>query len=154
MKLCFILPGSEFSAYFLMTWTDLVLKTAQRGHQVMVSQQKTRAECFKSCTGTYDAYMCIDPEAVFKPEDVFRLIESPHDVTGVMMMSETLNELTCGRTMESMIQEHDNEYIEVDKLAPSFVLIHTIPEGWNYEDAIPAHIDPKIRVGNRVTVVV
>ena len=154
MKLCFILPGSEFTAYFLMTWTDLVMKCAQRGHQIMVSQQKTRAECFKGCPEDFDAYMCIDPEAVFKPEDVFRLLESPHDTTGVIMMSDSLNELTCGRTMESMIHEHDNEYFQVERLEPSFVLLHKIPEGWNYVDPIPAHVDTKVRVGNRVTVVV
>jgi hypothetical protein len=154
MKLCFILPGTEYTPYFLMTWTDLIMKCAQRGHQVMVSQQATRAECFKTCTEEFDAYMCIDPEAVFKPEDVLQLLESPHDATGVIMMSDSLNELTCGRTMESMIHEHENRYFEVEKLQPSFVLLQKIPEGWNYVDPIPAHIDTKIRVGNRVTVVV
>jgi len=151
MKLCFILPGTEYSAYFLMTWTDLIMKCAQRGHQIMVSQQKTRAECFKACSEDFDAYMCINPEAVFKPEDVFQLLESPHPVTGAMMMSETLNELTCGRSLDSMAP---NDYVEVEKVTPSFVLIQDIPEGWNYTDPIPAHIDTRVRVGNRITVVV
>ena len=154
MKLCFILPGSEYSAYFLMTWTDLVMKCAQRGHQIMVSQQRTRPECFKACTEKFDGYMCIDPAAVFKPEDIFQLLESPHPVTGVMMMSDSLSELTCGRSLESMVHEHDNNYIEVEKVTPSFMLIQDIPGGWNYTDPIPAHIDTRIRVGNRITVVV
>lgn len=154
MKLCFILPGTEYSAYFLMTWTDLITKCAQRGHQIMVSQQPTRAECFTTCSDKFDAYMCISPEVVFKPDDVFQLLESPHPVTGAVMVADGYGQLTCGRTMESMIHEHENDYIKVDRLDPSFMLIQDIPEGWNYTDPIPAHIDTKLRVGHRITVVV
>jgi hypothetical protein len=153
MKLCFILPGSEYSAYFLMAWTDLVMKCAQRGHQIMVSQQNTRAECFNACTEKFDAYMCIDPEAVFTSENVFQLLESPHSVTGALMVSDGHGQLTCGRSMESMIHEHENQYVEVENLTPNFVLIQDIPEGWNYTDQIAGHVDTKIRVGNRITLV-
>jgi hypothetical protein len=153
MKLCFILPGTKFSSYFLMVWTDLVLKCAQKGHEVMVSQRKTRPECFDGCKdNTYDAYLCIDPEAVFKTEDVFTLFESPHDVTGVMMMSPDLMTLTCGKLMESLI--HEKEYVSADRIDPSFVLLRTIPEGWNFTDPIAGFIDVRIRVGNEVTIVV
>jgi hypothetical protein len=153
MKLCFILPGSKFSSYFLMVWTDLIMKCAQKGHEVMVSQQKTRPECFELCKdATYDAYMCINPEAVFKTEDVFALFESPHDTTGVVMMSPDLMNLTCGKLMENLI--HEKEYAPAEKIEPSFVLLRTIPEGWNYLDPLPGHIDTRIRVGNEVTIVV
>ena len=153
MKLCFILPGSEFSSYFLMVWTDLIMKCAQKGHEVMVSQRKTRPECFDMCKDmTYDAYMCIDADAVFKPEDIFNLFESPHDVTGAIMMTPDLMMLTCGRPADTVI--HEKDYFQADKIEPSFLLIRQIPEGWNFMDPIAGHIDSRIRVGHEVTIVV
>jgi hypothetical protein len=155
MRLCFVLPAPATDVYtpsFLMIWTDLVLKCAQKGHQVMVSQRTTRKECFEmSGTEVFDAYMCIDPEVVFTPEDVIKLLESPHDVTGVVMMSSDAQTLTCGKKPEEITP---GEYIEVEHLDPSFVLVRQIPEGWNYTDAIKAHVDTSLRVGNRITLVV
>jgi hypothetical protein len=137
-----------------MNWTDLVLRCAQKGHQVMVSQQNTRAECFASSgSETFDAYMCIDPEVVFTPDDVFKLFESPHDVTGAMMMSPDAIHLTCGKRMDELSQMTE-PYVETDALDPSFILIRQIPSGWNYVDGIKAHVDRSLRVGNRVTLVV
>lgn len=137
-----------------MVWTDLVLKCAQRGHQVMVSQRPTRPECFESCKDeAFDVYMCIDPEAVFKVEDVFQLLESPHDTTGVMMMSTDFQTLTCGKTLEYATRQTE-QYIESAGIEPSFLLMRTIPEGWNFLDPVSGHVDTKIRIGNRVTVVV
>jgi hypothetical protein len=134
-----------------MNWTDLVLRCAQKGHQVMVSQQNTRAECFASSgSETFDAYLCIDPEVVFTPDDVFKLFESPHDVTGAMMMSVDAMTLTCGKRLDELT--HVSEpYIETEALEPSFVLIRQVPAGWNYVDKIKAHVDVSLRVGNRVT---
>ena len=120
MRLCFILPGDTYSSYFLMVWTDLVLKCAQRGHAVMVSQKPTRRECFEMCGGEekFDAYMCMDPNAMFKPDDVFKMLESPHDVTGAMMMSADLQTLTCGRTMESLVPT-GAQYVDGVTIDPS-----------------------------------
>lgn len=98
--------------------------------------------------------MCIDPEAVFKPDDIFSLLESPHDTTGVLMMSSDLMHLTCGKLMENMIHESGNEYMKVDRIEPSFLLLRQIPEGWNFTDPLPGHVDTRLRVGNEVTVVV
>ena len=137
-----------------MVWTDLIMKCAQKGHEVMVSQQKTRQECFELCTDAqYDAYMCIDPSAVFKSEDVFALFESPHDTTGVVMMSADLMHLTCGKLMDNLIHEK-TEYFQSDRIEPSFLLLRQIPEGWNYVDPLPGHVDTRIRIGNEVTIVV
>jgi hypothetical protein len=154
MRLCFVIPASRndavYTPNFLMNWTDLIMRCAQRGHQVMVSQQETRPNCFTmSSEEVFDAYLCIDPDVVFTPDDVFKLLESPHDVTGAMMMSSDASMLTCGKKLEELL--HMGEYPEVDALEPSFVLIRQIPEGWNYTDPIKAHIDTSLRVGHRVT---
>lgn len=155
MRLCFVIPAKRnelsYTPSFLMNWTDLVLRCAQKGHQVMVSQMNTRAECFAtSGSEAFDAYLCIDPEVVFTPDDVFKLLESPHDVTGAMMMSADTTTLTCGKRLDELVQV-TVPYIETEALEPSFVLIRQVPAGWNYVDAIKAHVDVSLRVGNRVT---
>lgn len=135
-----------------MNWTDLVLKCAQRGHQVMVSQKPTRRECFEAAQKEeFDAYMCIDSNAIFQADDVFKMFESPHDVTGAMMMSSDCHTLTCGRTMESL-QHNTQVYVET-KIDPSWMLLHVCPEGWNYEDPLDGQLDTRIRVGNRQVVI-
>jgi hypothetical protein len=156
MRLCFILPGPMENVYtpnFLLGWTDLIMKCAQRGHQVMVSQQKTRSECFLS-TGTevFDAYMCIDSDMVFDSEDVFKLIESPHDFTGAVITSSDGVSTTFGKTYDQVSK--DDQYIEVDELEPTFVLMRRVPDGWNFESKIKAHVDTSVRVGHRITLVV
>lgn len=149
MRLCFIIPGETYSSHFLMVWTDLVLKCAQRGHQVMVAQKPTRSECFEVCAGeTFEAYMCIDPNVVFSPDDVFKMLESPHDVTGAMMMSSDFQTLTCGRTMESLVPTAE-QYVAVDTVDPSWMLLHSVPPDWNFTDPLPGHLDTSMRVGNR-----
>jgi hypothetical protein len=153
MRLCFVIPAKRsdtaYTPGFLMNWTDLVLKCAQRGHQVFVSQEDTRPECFNhSGTDVFDAYVCIDPDVVFASADVFKLLESPHDVTGALMMSGDAISLTCGKKPDEITSD---EYMEVNALEPSFVVVQKIPEGWNYTDKIKAHIDTSIRIGHRVT---
>lgn len=153
MRLCFVLPAKQsdqvYTSGFLMTWTDLFLKCVQRGHQVFVSQQDNRPECFTSSgTEVFDAYVCIDPDVIFTAADVFKLLESPHDVTGALMMSSDAAHLTCGKRPDEVSSD---QYMEVDALEPSFVAIQKIPEGWNYTDKIKAHVDTSVRVGHRVT---
>jgi hypothetical protein len=155
MRLCFVLPSADEAVYtptFLMNWTDLVMKCAQRGHQVMVSQRKTRGECFESSgTEVFDAYMCIDADVVFSPDDVLRLLESPHDVTCALRMAHDGQAYTCGKTPTD-IQPTD-EYIEAT-IDPGFLLVRQVPPGWNYTDPIKGHVDTRTRVGHRVTLVV
>jgi len=152
MKLCFILPGETYSSYFLMVWTDLVLKCAQRGHEVMVSQRKTLKECFESCkSDSYEAYMCIDSSVVFTPDDVFKLIESPHDVTGSLMMSPDCRTLTCGRIMDYFIHTTE-KYVEMEAIEPSWLLIRSIPPDWDFASPLKGFVDSTIRVGNRQVV--
>ena len=108
VKVVFCMPGRSYSREFLLAWSDLLMQASSRGHQVMISQQYSsvvhfaRAKCMggdvlkgpdqKPFQGTveYDVMMWIDSDIVFKPDDFFALLESPHDVTAGMYMMEDL----------------------------------------------------------------
>ena len=108
MRIVFCLPGREYSREFLLAWSDLLMQAAAKGHQCMISQQYSsvvhfaRAKCLggdvlkgadqKPFQGQvdYDAVMWIDSDIVFKPEDFWRILESPHDVTAGLYMMEDL----------------------------------------------------------------
>jgi hypothetical protein len=81
MKLVFCLTGKTYSKDFLLERTDLVMRVASAGHQVMVSQQPTLSQCLAFPGTEYDASMWIDSDVLFRPEDFFNLLESPHDIT-------------------------------------------------------------------------
>jgi hypothetical protein len=51
----------------------------------------------------YDVMMWIDSDVVFKPEDFFALLESPHDVTAGLYMMEDLQHFAT-------VKEWDEEY--------------------------------------------
>ena len=123
MKILFCMPGRTYSREFLLCWSDLLMQCANKGHQVMISQQYSsvvhfaRAKCLggdvlkgkdqKPFQGQmeYDVLMWIDSDIVFKPEDLFALLESPHDVTaGVYMMEDLQNFAT--------VKEWNKEYFE------------------------------------------
>jgi len=113
MKLVFALPGKSYSREFLLAWSDLLMQASSKGHQVMISQQYSsvvhfaRAKCLggdvlkgpdqKPFQGQvdYDAMMWIDSDIVFKPEDFFTLLESPHDVTAGYYMMEDLQNVAA-----------------------------------------------------------
>ena len=108
MKVVFCMPGRQYSREFLLAWSDLLMQASSRGHQIMISQQYSsvvhfaRAKCMggdvlkgpdqKPFQGAvdYDVMMWIDSDIVFKPDDFFALLESPHDVTAGMYMMEDL----------------------------------------------------------------
>ena len=108
VKVIFCMPGRTYSREFLLAWSDLLMQASSRGHQVMISQQYSsvvhfaRAKCMggdvlkgpdqKPFQGSvdYDVMMWIDSDIVFKPDDFFALLESPHDVTAGMYMMEDL----------------------------------------------------------------
>lgn len=110
MKIIFCLPGREYSREFLLSWSDLLVQTIKKGHEVLISQQYSsmvhfaRAKCLggdvlKGATQKpfqgqieYDMIMWIDSDIVFSADDFFKLIDSPHDVTcGSYMMSDLKN---------------------------------------------------------------
>jgi hypothetical protein len=53
----------------------------------------------------YDVMMWIDSDIVFKPDDLFSLLESPHDVTAGVYMMEDLQNLAT-------VKEWNKEYFE------------------------------------------
>lgn len=113
MRVVFCLPGREYSREFLLAWSDLLMQATNKGHQVMISQNYSsvvhfaRAKCLggdvlkgadqKPFQGQveYDAMMWIDSDIVFKPEDFFRILESPHDVTAGCYMQEDLQHMAA-----------------------------------------------------------
>jgi len=123
MRVIFCLPGREYSREFLLAWSDLLMQATSKGHQVMISQNYSsvvhfaRAKCLggdvlkgadqKPFQGQveYDAMMWIDSDIVFKPEDFFRIIESPHDVTAGLYMMEDLQHM-------AVVKEWNEEYFQ------------------------------------------
>lgn len=121
MKVVFCLPGKTYSREFLLAWSDLVMQATAKGHQCMISQQYSsvvhfaRARCLggdvlagpdqKPFQGKvdYDAMMWIDSDMVFKPDDFFNLLESPHDVTAGVYMMEDLKHM-------AVVKDWDTEY--------------------------------------------
>lgn len=107
MHIIFCLPGREYSREFLLAWSELLVQVSNKGHTLSISQNYSsvvhfaRAKCLggdvlkgpdqKPFQGQveYDVMMWIDSDIVFKPDDFFRLLESPHKVTsGVYMMED------------------------------------------------------------------
>lgn len=123
MRVIFCLPGREYSREFLLAWSDLLMQAAAKGHQIMISQHYSsvvhfaRSKCLsgdvlkgpdqKPFQGQveYDAIMWIDSDIVFKPDDFFRILESPHDVTAGCYMQDDLQHMTA-------IKEWNEDYFK------------------------------------------
>jgi hypothetical protein len=121
VKVIFCMPGRTYSREFLLGWTDLMMQASARGHQCMISQQYTscvhfaRAKCLggdvlkgpdqKPFQGKvdYDVIMWIDSDMVFRPDDFFALLESPHDVTAGLYMMENMQEF-------AVVKNWDKDY--------------------------------------------
>jgi hypothetical protein len=113
VRVVFCLPGREYSREFLLAWSDLLMQATSKGHQCMISQQYSsvvhfaRAKCLggdvlkgpdqKPFQGQveYDVMMWIDSDVIFRPDDFFRLLESPHDVTAGLYMMEDMTHLAA-----------------------------------------------------------
>ena len=113
MKIVFALPGREYSREFILAWSDLMLQCLKKGYEVMISQQHSsvvhfaRAKCLggnvlagpgqKPFQGEveYDYIMWIDSDIIFTPDDLFKMLDSPHDVTAGMYMMENLKNLAA-----------------------------------------------------------
>ena len=105
MKLIFCLPGKEFSAKFLMCWTNLIGYCINRGYDVTVMQRYScniyyvRNMCLggnvllgenqKPFNGQldYDYMMWIDSDIIFSPEQLQKLIDADKDIaSGLYLM--------------------------------------------------------------------
>ena len=123
VRVIFCMPGKNYSREFLLAWSDLLMQASSKGHQIMISQQYSsvvhfaRAKCLggdvlkgpdqKPFQGQveYDAMMWIDSDIVFKPDDFFALLESPHDVTAGLYMMEDLQHFAT-------VKDWNDEYFE------------------------------------------
>ena len=152
MRVVFCMPGREYSREFLLAWSDLLMQASSKGHQVMISQQYSsvvhfaRAKCLggdvlkgsdqKPFQGEveYDAMMWIDSDIVFKPEDFFRILESPHDVTAGLYMMEDLQHLAVVKDWnEEYFKKNGSfEFMRPEELssAPEYMPVAYAGMGW------------------------
>jgi hypothetical protein len=165
VKVVFCLPGKTYSREFLLSWTDLVMQTASRGHQVAVSQQPTLEKCVAPISGTeYDVAMLIGCDIVFRPDDFFGLLESPHDVTtGLYLKEPTLAspDPVFEGTSLTPSDVGDEQYIDLETAPFGFMLLRKgVIEAndaslWSQSTFNgEVHADTKIRVGHRVEIVI
>ena len=152
MRVVFCMPGREYSREFLLAWSDLLMQASSKGHQVMISQNYSsvvhfaRAKCLggdvlkgpdqKPFQGEveYDAMMWIDSDIIFKPEDFFRILESPHDVTAGLYMMEDLQHLAVVKEWnEEYFKKNGSfEFMRPDELssAPEYMPVAYAGMGW------------------------
>ena len=152
MKIIFCMPGRSYSREFLLSWSDLLMQASSKGHQLMISQQYSsvvhfaRAKCLggdvlkgpdqKPFQGQvdYDAMMWIDSDIVFKPEDFFALLESPHDVTAGLYMMEDLQHFATVKEWNDEYFEKNGtfKFLQPDDIieAPQYVPVSYTGMGW------------------------
>ena len=152
MRIVFCMPGREYSREFLLSWSDLLMQATAKGHQCMISQQYSsvvhfaRAKCLggdvlkgpdqKPFQGgvEYDAMMWIDSDIIFKPEDLFKILESPHDVTAGLYMMEDLTHFAAVKDWdEATFQKNGTfQFMTPDDLAgaPQYLKVAYAGMGW------------------------
>jgi len=152
VKVIFCMPGRTYSREFLLGWTDLMMQASARGHQCMISQQYTscvhfaRAKCLggdvlkgpdqKPFQGKveYDVIMWIDSDMVFRPDDFFALLESPHDVTAGLYMMENMQEFAVVKNWDKdyFAKNGSFKFLRPDDIvgAPQYVKVAYSGMGW------------------------
>ena len=124
-RVIFCLPGRTYSREFLLSWSGLMSECLNRGIVPVMSQQYSSVVHFArtKCLGgdvlkgadqkpfqgqvDYDYIMWIDSDIVFHPNEFFKLLESPHDVTaGVYMMED--------RKHYAVVKSWDEEYFRAN----------------------------------------
>jgi hypothetical protein len=82
----------------------------------------------------YDAMMWVDSDIVFKPEDFFALLESPHDVTaGLYMMEDLQNFATVKEWDEDFFSKFGSfKFLKPEDLtdSPQYVPVSYTGMGW------------------------
>lgn len=152
VKVIFCMPGRVYSREFLLSWTDLMMQASGRGHQCMISQHYSsvvhfaRAKCLggdvlkgpdqKPFQGSvdYDVMMWIDSDILFKPEDFFALLESPHDVTAGLYMMEDLQHMAAVKEWnEDFFSKNGSfKFLRPDDVvgAPHYIPVAYAGMGW------------------------
>jgi hypothetical protein len=106
----FCLPGNMYSKDFLISWSQVMIECVKRNINCVMAQGYASCVHFaraKVLGGNvlagknqapfqgavpYDYLMWIDSDIVFTPEDVFKLVDSPHDITcGLYIMEDGKN---------------------------------------------------------------
>jgi len=184
MKIIFCLPGQTYSREFLLSWTSLIMKASSRGHEIMVSQNLNKQMCVagEPTKGPfqgqeYDAVMWIGQDVIFKDEDFFNILNSPHDVTGGIYMREdcqtfdVIREFSPDFPKGKYLRPDDivgaPQYMQVAYSGMNWMLIRKgvfekLPypyiwteqmepnEDMNFCKIIgPVHVDTSLRVGNQ-----
>jgi hypothetical protein len=176
MKIIFCLPGVTYSREFLLSWTDLMMQVRSKGHQILVSQMPTLSQCIDAGGvpfqgQEYDLAMIIGSDTFFKPEDFFNLLESPHDVTAGIYMSENLQNFDvildpAGKYLTPADIEGSSQYLKAYYTGMNWMLIRKgifeklpAPFIWSTQEDThelnfckmvgEVHVDTKIRVGNQ-----
>jgi hypothetical protein len=128
------------------------MQLAGKGHNIMISQQYSsvvhfaRAKCLggdvlkgpdqKPFQGQvdYDVMVWIDSDIVFKPEDLFNLLESPHDVTaGVYMTEDLQNFATVKEWNTDFFKKNGNfKFLRPEDIvgAPQYMPVAYTGMGW------------------------
>lgn len=154
----FCLPGREFSRQFLLSWSALLAACLDVGIKIVISQEYSsvvhfaRAKCLggdvlrgseqKPFAGEldYDFIMWIDSDIVFKPDDFFNLLRSPHPVTaGYYVMEDNKHVASVknwdieffkkNSSFEFMTPEQCQKYAESNKENPYLPVSYT-GMGW------------------------
>ena len=103
MKIVFCINGTNnFSKHFLTCWTNLFGECIRKGHDVlltdtfeknqllsklfMIGGKLTAEVSYKPFGGKvdYDVLFFLSNDSIFRPEQFFALLESPHHITGGM----------------------------------------------------------------------
>ena len=165
MKVVFCLPGKTYSREFLMAWTDLMMQTASRGHHAIVSQQPTITECLSPLTDAeYDVAMFIGSDIIFRPEDFFALLESPHDITtGLYLNEPTLSSpepMFAGVNLKPD-DVSSEQYMKVERSGLGWLLVRkdvvndsSFDKDTFVSSSHDIYVDTKVRVGHRVEIVI
>jgi len=162
-----------------------MMQASTRGHDIMVAQNLTRQMCVAGSPEKgpfqgqdYDAVMWIGQDAIFKTDDFFNLLESPHNVTAGIYMSETLqnfdvirefsDDFPAGKYLRPEDIVGASQYLPVDYAGMNWMLVRKgifekleYPYLWstqmqpsderNFCSLLgeKVHIDTTIRVGNQ-----
>ena len=134
-KIVFCLPGNVYSRQFLVSWSGLLAACINRGITPIMSQDYSsvvhfaRAKTlgadvlagvqqkpFRGQIPDYDYIVFIDSDVIFSPEDVFHLLETPHDVTaGLYAMEDRKNFATVKVQDLEFFKKHGTfEFLSID----------------------------------------
>ena len=119
----FCIPGKQFNSRFLLNWSELLLKCLLNNYRPILCQENDRNIYIQrnKCLGAniltddktqkpfqgeveYDYLVWIDPNVIFKFEDLEKLLNSQYDVTSGIYILDTNNDIT------NVVKKFDYEF--------------------------------------------